>query len=250
MAVELLLSGSDRVDFGDVSQIAGATALSIALRLKPAGSLSGRLATQWGSNDPARAFIFQAGASGDVRFLVSPGGGSSTWLGKLTDNAVFSSGVQSGVVGTWSASSGSLELFHNGTNEAVSEWIASGSPASIANPSTSIQVGHETHSSSNGKDGDFSEFALWTIKLPEDFAKAISNGASPLIYPRGLVLYSRMANTDDIDDIVNGYTGTLTGGANAKHPPVIYPASPMVMPWVTGAAPTGTILPFMQHYAA
>ena len=234
MAVTLVGSGNDRIDFGDMSAIAGLTGMSIAITIKPSTVTAERIVTQWGGSGSEQAFLAQCeNSSGTVGFVVR--GGAAVHNGRKTGN-VLSNGATSRLLWSWDTP-GDHNIFHNGTDESLSTFIADDNVTSLTDSPNAVQVGHETDETADGIDGDYSEFAIWDHKVPDWVGLAYSSGGfSPLFYPEGLILYSRLTNTSDTDDIIGGLAGALTGGANAAHPSMIYPSSPLVMPWATAVA--------------
>lgn len=246
MAINLLGSGNDRVDIGDQSAIGGATELSVLLTVKPAASFgANRIITQWSSGASDQAFLISAisaGSSSAVGFVVSGGEGIGTFRGRQTNSAIISGGTVGRLGCRWRASDGSTEIWQDGSSQSVSTWIANNSPASISNSSSAVQIAHETYEAFDGVDGDYSEVAIYTAYLSDDDMAAYGAGFSPDLLSQGAmnrVVYLPLLNTSDLTDPWSGITGTLTGGSNADHSPVIYPSGVLSVVQVAASPPEG-----------
>ena len=81
-------------------------------------------------------------------------------------------------------------------------------------------------------DGYLAEVAVWNVELTAADAAILATGLSPLtVRPQSLVAYwPLIGRTSPEIDIVGGYDMTLNAAPTiAAHPPVMYPASPMMV---------------------
>lgn len=223
MAVELLGSGNDRVEYGDIAAIAGLTGISVAITILPDSPLAGgsRLAGQWGSAGSEEAFLLQNNAGSgtdDVGFVVT---GDTTREGRRTTSGFFTAGSVQRIVAKWDAAT-AVSIWANGSQQADQSWFG-GNVSTLFDSPANVFIGHESEQIVDGVNGDYAEFAIWGEEIPDDIAAAYGKGYCPLIYPRNLILYSRLINANDINDIVGGITGSGTGVASADHPRMIYP---------------------------
>jgi hypothetical protein len=239
MAITLAGSGNDRVDFGDIAAIAGATAITVAVTLKPSAinaATNNRVIHQWASSTFG-AFLIQVVDTDEIGFTVRNGSllyGPKTTALNLTAGNTYRIVARIGGLGGTKTQS----IWVNGSAATTTAWF-SGSPASIQNSTSSVQVGHETAETADGVDGDYSEAAIWLESVPDWVAEAYGQGYTALVYQKNQILYAPLENTSRINDIVGGLTGTLTGGATADHPRIIYPAWPeIILSAAGGASPT------------
>jgi hypothetical protein len=236
MAITLAGSGNDRVDFGDIAAIAGATAITVAVTLKPSAinaATNNRVIHQWASSTFG-AFLIQVVDTDELGFTVRNGSslyGPKTTALNLTAGNTYRIVARIGGLGGTKTQS----IWVNGSAATTTAWF-SGSPASIQNSTSSVQIGHETAETSDGVDGDYSEAAIWLESVPDWVAEAYGQGYTALVYQKNQLLYAPLENTSRINDIVGGLTGTLTGGATADHPRIIYPAWPEIILSAAAAA--------------
>jgi hypothetical protein len=236
MAITLAGSGNDRVDFGDIAAIAGATAITVAVTLKPSAinaATNNRVIHQWASSTFG-AFLIQVVDTDELGFTVRNGSslyGPKTTALNLTAGNTYRIVARIGGLGGTKTQS----IWVNGSAATTTAWF-SGSPASIQNSTSSVQIGHETAETSDGVDGDYSEAAIWLESVPDWVAEAYGQGYTALVYQKNQLLYAPLENTSRTNDIVGGLTGTLTGGATADHPRIIYPAWPEIILSAAAAA--------------
>jgi hypothetical protein len=236
MAITLAGSGNDRVDFGDIAAIAGATAITVAVTLKPSAinaATNNRVIHQWASSTFG-AFLIQVVDTDEIGFTVRNGSllyGPKTTALNLTAGNTYRIVARIGGLGGTKTQS----IWVNGSAATTTAWF-SGSPASIQNSTSSVQIGHETAETSDGVDGDYSEAAIWLESVPDWVAEAYGQGYTALVYQKNQLLYAPLENTSRTNDIVGGLTGTLTGGATADHPRIIYPAWPEIILSAAAAA--------------
>jgi hypothetical protein len=236
MAITLAGSGNDRVDFGDIAAIAGATAITVAVTLKPSAinaATNNRVIHQWASSTFG-AFLIQVVDTDELGFTVRNGSslyGPKTTALNLTAGNTYRIVARIGGLGGTKTQS----IWVNGSAATTTAWF-SGSPTSIQNSTSSVQIGHETAETSDGVDGDYSEAAIWLESVPDWVAEAYGQGYTALVYQKNQLLYAPLENTSRTNDIVGGLTGTLTGGATADHPRIIYPAWPEIILSAAAAA--------------
>jgi hypothetical protein len=236
MAITLAGSGNDRVDFGDIAAIAGATAITVAVTLKPSAinaATNNRVIHQWASSTFG-AFLIQVVDTDELGFTVRNGSslyGPKTTALNLTAGNTYRIVARIGGLGGTKTQS----IWVNGSAATTTAWF-SGSPTSIQNSTSSVQIGHETAETSDGVDGDYSEAAIWLESVPDWVAEAYGQGYTALVYQKNQILYAPLENTSRTNDIVGGLTGTLTGGATADHPRIIYPAWPEIILSAAAAA--------------
>jgi hypothetical protein len=236
MAITLAGSGNDRVDFGDIAAITGATAITVAVTLKPSAinaATNNRVIHQWASSTFG-AFLIQVVDTDELGFTVRNGSslyGPKTTALNLTAGNTYRIVARIGGLGGTKTQS----IWVNGSAATTTAWF-SGSPTSIQNSTSSVQIGHETAETSDGVDGDYSEAAIWLESVPDWVAEAYGQGYTALVYQKNQLLYAPLENTSRTNDIVGGLTGTLTGGATADHPRIIYPAWPEIILSAAAAA--------------
>jgi len=250
MAIFLDPSGNDQIDYGDLSEIDGLTEFSIAIDILPTATLAtGRVTSKWGNAETTdQAFLNLIASTGEVQFGVEGDTFTSDFSGRQTGAGTVVNGTRSKILMTWKASPKEFHIFHNGVDESLSTWLDDNSPAAIdSNTDTGVQLGHQTDAAAAGFEANYSEVAMWSVQVPDWMGLAYTGGNySPLFFREGMFLHSRLTNTADTRDMASGFAGSLTGGANAAHGPMVYPAMPHVLPWTT-AAPAG-VVPAPYYY--
>ena len=244
MAINLVGSTNSRSDYGDLSFLDAATALTVAFRIKfTAAPSDNRYCSKWGGPG-GNTFIIQGQDTNEVGFALS---GNSGIFGRKTDTANLANGSQYGVVCTWA--SGTPNVVHiviNGSDESVSEFVDNSNQATLDASNAVVSVGHEPGSSTDGNDGDYSDFAIWLRTLTVAEAQGISNGMSPALYPNGLALYDRMINTSQAKDEIGGVVPSITAGINASHPAIIYPSAQILQFPPAAAASAADLTRFLS----
>lgn len=221
MAVSLLGASDARVDYGDIAAIAGASALTVAVTIKfSAAPTALPMVTQWSDVGFANAaFFLGSQVSGAVKLLTSDGSGN--YYGKETTSLTTTNGGTYRICAKVNPASNVGAIWVNGTAETVTAFVGS-SNITLANSGSSVLVGRETASPSDGQDGEYSEVAIWAEYVPDWFCEAYGKGFAPSFYQSGLVLYAPLFNTSHLLDVKGGVTGTNTGGTDAAHPSMIY----------------------------
>lgn len=239
MAITLLGSSDGRIVIADPAEFAGATALTALLTILPTATLTGQeLIGQWTANMGGGWLLIRDGAKLDL--VVGQTTSTSTWRGRQTvDVLAGSSLARIGI--RWRASDQSMEIWVNGTQVSVSVWNSwNNSPASIYDSAEALHIGRRQQEALDGLDADYSEVAAYTAYLSDSDMAAYGQGFSPDLLaqgPENRVVYLPLLNTSDLTDPWSGIAGTLTGGADADHPPMIYPAG--VLGVIQGAAGSG-----------
>jgi hypothetical protein len=242
MAVNLLGASNARVDFGDLAIDAGVTALTVSITfLASAVADDERLASHWGAVSANLAWVLAVTDTNELAIAVSDGGGGgASLLGRKTTDLDFATGTLYRCVFRWRADPKAMEIWVNGVNRTVGIFAGlDGTPATLTDSSSSIQVGHETAEGLDGVDGDYSEFAIHPVYMPDHYCIAYGNGYSPRFYPRANSFYCPLWNTSNLLDIWSSAVGSNSSGTNAAHPPIIKPIG--LHPAVFVAAVTGEI---------
>lgn len=222
MAVNLLGASNARVDYGDIAALNGLTTLSLGLVFKATASTASdlRLVTQWGSG--GNAFVLGTVDTDELGFVVSNGGG--VFFGRKTTGLNLSNGSTYRIIVTITyGSPPTIHIWVNGTDQAVAEWVSSGDVNALLNSSEAVQVGHETADAIDGADGDYAEFAMWNVIVPDANIANITGAnhyAADCGYSTGLFFYAPMTDTSTLDDEIGLVTGTNSSGTNATHPDV------------------------------
>lgn len=239
MAVNLGLSAA-WAKYGSVPEIGDSPALSMAFRMTPQSSPFGaRLAQKWTGGTSTQAMLCAINDTDEIGFLISDSGG--TRFGKKTTGLNLTGDEEYGFVFTWIAGSpGTIHIVVNGVDQAVTDWINTGNPATLNNTANDFGFGTDIN---NCYRGDYTEGALWNTEVPLEVAKAISLGASPVIWQHGLVLYDPLSSTSDAIDIVGGREADLKGASTATSPLQLRGIMPLMMQsYKASAAPAASAL--------
>lgn len=122
-----------------------------------------------------------------------------------------------------------------------------GTNSTPATPTPAITtIGARAHSGGVYRlfSGRLAEVAIWNAALTDAEGAILAASYSPLfVRPQSLVAYWSLIRDED-QDRIGGYdlTAYNTPGI-ATHPPIIYPAPPMVLTAPAGAPPTDMIVP-------
>lgn len=222
MAITLVGSGNDRLDFGDPASFAGVTGFSFFIIHKPSSVTNdARIAGQWSDN-----FLFAIQDSDEIGFVVKETTGP-VFYGKKTTDLNMSAGNEYRILVTVAfGSPPTIHIYVNGTDRTVAEFVGSGNVTEMSDAAQAFQVGHETSSATDGNDGDYSELAIWSRALTglaggEATELTVNNKLPTCIDATGRLIYLPMANTTDLTDQWGSITASLTGGANATHPTMV-----------------------------
>lgn len=131
-------------------------------------------------------------------------------------------------------------IYKDGVSQALTKRL---SPSGTARTSsTQLTIGNAAVGI-YGWDGKIAEVAIWDGILPPDIAVAIGKGASPLLFPEGLVFYSPMVGRLSPEiDLLGSTTGTVSGTSNVAHPRIIYPTRPLEVVPLSVAAGQPTMM--------
>lgn len=153
-------------------------------------------------------------------------------FGFASTSTAFSASVWQHALGVWGSAT-DRRVYLNGGGKGTN---ASNKTATNLDR---ISIGVLGDSSpSNFMDGLIADAALWNVSLSDDDAAALAAGVSPLlIRPDALVAYWPLigAYSPEIDE-VGAFPLTLTGTAQADHPPIIYPSGIIDVIKATGGA--------------
>ncbi len=223
MSIRLTTSGHDRVEFGDIAAIDGLTAISVAFTFKlKTASNDRRLLGQWGASG---GFLCQVQDTNEIGLVVR-GPGGQFYGPKTTGVNIAVDGLYRVVVRIWGlGTSRQYDVWVNGSSVSVGTFLDTGDPGTIGNSSEPVFIGYEGSSSADCEDAEYSEYAIWGVKVSDAFAAAYggSPGQSPLFEPTGGILYCRMTATTGMTDEFGSATPTATGGTDATHPSMTYP---------------------------
>ena len=250
MAVNLTASSTDRVDYGDISAIAGLTAISIALTVKfsAAPSSGPRFFHQWGAADADQAFLMQVLDTNELGFIIRGAAGLDERFGMKTTGLNMTDGSLNRVVATWTAGTPNvIAIWVNGASEALTSFVGVVDQTSIEDSVETVKIGHNTNTSVDPAPGDYSEFAIWGRVVPDWFAKAYGEGFSPNFYRTDGILYDRLLGTNSFNEWANDEP-THTGTVVAAHPRVVLPIGSMVIAAAAAAAPGVPGGAYYQYY--
>ena len=235
MAVNLLSASDARIDFGDIAAIGGQTEITVSITFKPSTMSTNRIVGKWGTG---HAMLMQGVNTDEIGFVVQgPGPLNTQFFGRQTTDLNVTAGTLYRVVARWKASTPEMQLWVNGVDRTVVEFVGSNPAAtSIADNDESLQVGHETSTATDGIDGDYSELAVHFSFMPDDYCVAYGKGYSPRFYRRSGLLYCPMWNVGNLRDLWGANHGTNSSGTSAAHSSIILPSGPQIRRMTTAAA--------------
>lgn len=226
MAVELLGSGNDNLDFGDHAAALAGTTLSFCFTLHVTNPVAGgnRLLTQWGNSAAKQSFLVQNPGSAKIGVGFSKG---TSIFGRRSASAYINADEKINCAVSIDCAVPTIRMYINGVNDAMEAWIG-GSDREMHQGTTNVQIGHETDEGTDGVDGDYSEIAMWDEVLSDDVLKALSLGFSPRFFqtPNSMFYVAAVTVASLVDEI--GGSVSNTGAADATHPNVYYPNTPTV----------------------
>jgi len=215
---------------GDVNAIGGLTALTVAFTARFYTLSNKVIITQWGNAAGEQAFIIGITDTDEITIVVH---GGVAYRGRKTSGFNLVINRLYRFVHTYRASDQLTEIWIDGVKPTLAD-NNTGSPASLTNSTSALQVGHETDEAVDGEDMEISEVAIWGSRLSDGEAGAYGRGRSAAtIRPSGLLVYAPMRTTNDLYDRVRRVRGVATGAANAPHPRVFYPLAPVRAPSIT-----------------
>jgi len=249
VAINLLGSTDSRVNFGAVA-IAGFTAITVAFTIRTAASLVGTFfVTKWGNLLNEQALLIDRINTDEIEVLVAQNSGSAVYYGVATTDSPVTTSTLLRVVCRMDIAGVTADIWVNGAVRSMANTFTDG-PTAIGTSAGDMCVGQQPFHPADGVDGDYSEFAIWSEKVPDWVAESYGKGMSPAFYRRSTsFLYSRLSNTSDMRDIWTSGTGAHNNGIDAAHPSIYYPATPLsTFPGVVPAGGGGTIPVFMHNY--
>ncbi|MGB0747196.1 MAG: hypothetical protein ACPGO3_00475 [Magnetospiraceae bacterium] len=230
MALRLGSTGSARVNFGD-PPIGGASAISVALTVKPAGAINEyRLLNQFLSGGNYGILIRILDVD-EVGFLVSGNGYTSQSYGLKTQTLNIATDQVYRMLWRWSAPS-TMSLWINGVDWTadLTTWIINGTVPDIHDSPADLELGYDV-SAGTGQDGDYAEFAMWTESVPDKIAAAYTRGQTIGHYrTANSVIYAPLVNTSHLVDRWKGSSPANVGGSNARHPRIYFTTAAQAFP--------------------
>lgn len=238
MAVHMTSASSANIVFGNPSKLTGATALTIAVTVRPDNFSGGlRVIQQWANTATGTAnFIFGPNSSGQWATFIAGGLTSfSNIMSQITTASPIAAGQLGRFVTRWKAST-SIDIWCNGVKLATTTSSGTGSgPSSLPNQGgiATLQLGFESAEATGSLNGQFSELAMYTEFLPDELCQAYGYGVSPSAFIRtnSAVFYcplrdvKRLTNwyTKSTQILPNVATPTITsnGATQAPHPYVM-----------------------------
>lgn len=218
------------------------SSLTVALTLKVTGTFSSRrIATWWGNGNSEQGWLLGASATDEIAFLTQDGG---AYYGRQTTDLDVVNGGLYRIVCTFLGSGvGGMEtkIWVNGVSRTVEMVVGNSSFAEFDGAELNVtQIGREQDENVAGVVGEYSEWAMWSAKVPDWVAEAYGKGMSPRFYrTNGMVYIPGLVNGTHRDEFL-GQQVTVTSMAAAAHPSVLYPTHPQVTRSAT-PAPTAKI---------
>lgn len=222
MAVNLVAGSSAKIDFGDIADLAGLGTMTVALTLKPtaAPSTGKRVFGQWGGGSPKLSWLIFITDTDEIEFITTNGAGA--FYGKKTSTLNLASGTQYRIVITHDANgAGTTHLYINGTDYSLTN-DGTGNTA-LANATSTVALGFESDSSSQGQTADYSEVAIWSRVLAAAEVTGYTEGYAAEFFRTGGLHYWPLTDTSHLTDQWGSAHGTNSSGTNATHPTVIQP---------------------------
>jgi hypothetical protein len=226
VAINLLAASDARIDFGDVTFLDGISELTVALTLRlNAAPADGRyLAQKWGAALADQQFLFTVPGTftDEVGFAMRDS--ANLAYGKRTTDLNLASGNVYRIIAKLDPSANLGAIWVNGASRTLDVYLDNQTSfGTTANGATALQIGRNTDVGTDGEDGDYAEFALWTEYVPDWFCSAYGKGYAPNFYRRNLVFYAQLFNTSHLRDVARGTAGTNSSGTDAAHPSMLYP---------------------------
>jgi hypothetical protein len=252
MAINLLGASNARVDFGDLAVDAGLTAITVSITVLASSIADNeRLAQHWGNAGSKQSWVAAITNTNELGFAISDAANAGVlFLGRQTTDLDFATGTLYRCVFRWRASPKAMEIWVNGVNRTVATFVADDDVATLVNSTSSIFVGHETEELNDGIDGDYSEFAIHPVYMPDHYCVAYGNGYSPRFFTRNESFYCPLRGTSNLLDIWGHAVGTNSSGTSAAHPVVIQPAGLHIMQHPTAVTQITLISPQVSLVAS
>jgi hypothetical protein len=224
VAINLLGSGNDRIDFGDIAALGGLTEVSLFVIVKlTANPVDGtRIVSQWGNAGVEQNFVIQLTDTNELGVAFQRNGG---YFGKKTSTLDLANGGTYRILVTFVFITQTMHIWVNGVDMALSAFVGSdGGVTVMADATSSVQYGHESDEIADGQDGDYAEAAIWSRALTGAEAALLTtdNKYPTCVASTGQLLYCPFATTTDLTNQWGvGGTASLTGGTNASHPTMV-----------------------------
>jgi len=254
MAITLTAAGNERVEYGAVTPVEGAGALTIAFTVTLSASVvdGRRFCGQWAAANADQVFLCQTLDTNEVGFALHAKFGTFVVRGIKTTALNLTSGSTYRIAYRWRYNSASHDqtIYVNGSSASVTDWFTSWTTQASITQDTSaspLYIGYENSSSTDCNDGDYQDYAIWTRYLADEEMAAITNGDSPEMHAEGLALYAPLDNSSSTNDYIGGLAGTATGSPASAESVVTAMLIPF-FPWAPAAAGGATIPIFRQHY--
>ena len=225
------LTGTQYVDFGDLSAIAEATELTIAVcvKLTASPSTSEAILGQWGSTAAAQAFLLYVIDTNEIGFVVHDATGGANWRSCKTTALNIANGSTYWIIARWKQSTNTITINVNGATPAQAA-INTDAISAIENSANVVRVGYDPSTGVDALDGDYAEVAIWTRYLtnveasmygtvkPDD--TSIGSGSR--------VTYFKATDTSTLTDEWGTATVTNHSGTDATHPTLLSPGDTRV----------------------
>ena len=221
MAINLNSAFSAQVDFGDLASVAGLTAISFALVIKPSQFFDDdRLFSQWSGPAADAAFLCVIADTDELAFAF--GDGTNRFGVKTTDLDLTPGSTYRTVITAVCGSPPVVHIYVNGVDKTLAPFVFSADVTQLVDSASAVQVGYETAESHQSADGDYAEFAIWPRVLTPAEADLFTlvGEYPPCCGPTGL-LYLPMRDVTDLTDRWGQVTASQTAGSNATHPAMV-----------------------------
>lgn len=226
------LGSTATVSFGDISTIAGLTEMSWALTVTLTASCCGAtsfLLGQWATTNASAAFTVRTADTDELELCWGQGDGG--YRCDKTSDLNLTNGSTYRMVGTLTEFGGGgskdIDLWVNGVSKSLTVTLTPGPICcTVADSAEQVSVGKMLNRSEDGIQGSYSDFALWSVKVPAWFAEAYGKGLSPLAYRTGGILYAPLVNvnSDGLREVWGGIASTNSSGTTATHPSMYRPS--------------------------
>lgn len=247
MAYRLLGATNSVINYGDINAIAGLTEFSVAVTVRPVAApvTDVRLVSQWGNSPDDTAFLLVVADTNEVAFAVR-NNANTNLFGRKTTDVRMTAGTPYGIVATFvGGSPPTVRIFVNGVEKDTASFAGTGNVTALRSASSSVTIGLEPDTPTDGLDADYEHAALWRIALSPWAASRISAGAvTPSAYSTGGLLYAPLTTMQFLD-VWRGTPGTP---ASAERVAPIRPLRSRRLYVDLGAAPGGISIPVVYHH--
>jgi len=207
---------------------------SIAGWVKPSATTNNQGIFSLGSSSANQRHLLYTGSALSLHLF--SGNGATTGQAGTGFGTVLTNGVWNHVCGVHSNTNARAVYLNNGGTSNTNSTNVTG-----ITPNRTYVGAYYTNGALQAgyyQDGCLAEFGVWTIALSSDERQALADGMSPLLVrPDALVGYwPLMGRTSPEIDQLGGYPLTVTGAAQADHPPMRYPGRVHLPILVVGGA--------------